>query len=135
MKGGSWQRGHWALSINDCRRSWSTDAGVVTGSGGEAHQIFLDGKAVAAARGVRTRVGAIRGEDAGLTRVGEVGSEDFFADTFAEDGILQRENYFDTLVKIAGHPVRTAEKHFRRAAIFEIIDAAVFEKTADDAAH
>src|SRR5271163_1731089 len=53
----------------------------------------------------------------------------------AEEGILERENHLHAFVKIARHPVGAAEKHFRLAAIFKIVDAAVFEKAADDTAH
>src|SRR5271155_2403583 len=56
-------------------------------------------------------------------------------DAVAECGIFERENDLNAFVEIARHPVRAAEKHFRLAAIFKIIDAAVLEITADDATH
>ncbi len=71
----------------------------------------------------------------GFASIREIGRENFIADALAERGIFEGENHFDAFVEIAGHPIGAAEKHLRLAAIFKIVDAAVFEKAADDAAH
>ena len=57
----------------------------------------------------------------------------FVDDFVAERGVLDRKGDFHAANKISWHPVRAGEKNFRVAGVFEIINPAVFQKSADDA--
>ena len=48
-------------------------------------------------------------------------------------GLIDREGDFDPAIKIARHPVGTGEVNVGLAGIFKIVNAAVLEKSSDDA--
>src|SRR5450432_3501385 len=97
--------------------------------------MFLHRKPVTVARRTRPRILSVRTKNAGLARVGEICRKDFRADALAKVRILHGKEDLHAFVEIAWHPVCAAKIDFRLAAIFKVKDAAVFQKTADDATH
>src|SRR5450432_4242917 len=97
--------------------------------------MFLHREAMPVAHRTRARVCPVRSQKSSLASVGQIGVQDLGADALAELGIFHRENHLDAFVEIALHPVGAAQIQLRRAAIFEIINAAVLQETPDDAAH
>src|SRR5262249_24226005 len=85
--------------------------------------------------GLRTGIGTVGAEQAGPGVVAEVRVQDFVKDTPAQIAVFHRKHDFDAFVEIAGHPVGAAEINVRRSSVLEIENAAVFEESADDAAH
>ena len=99
----------------------------------ELNEVILRGKAVAVADRAGPGVAACGLKPASFSGVGQVSGEDFVANALAELGILDGKENFNAGVKIALHPIGATEIKIGLPAIFEIEDAAVFEKTADDA--
>src|SRR5271163_1231118 len=79
------------MIIDDCRRSEGVRVRRVNGAGRDMHEVFLDGKAVTVARGLRPRIATVGAENARLARIGEIGRKNFGADALAEKRILDRE--------------------------------------------
>jgi len=80
-------------------------------------------------------VGLIWQQKTGFAIVSQIRVQDLVADAFPQHYVPHRNQNFDSLVKIAGHPVRASDINFLFAAIGKIINAAVFEESSDNAAH
>src|SRR4051794_5660551 len=52
-----------------------------------------------------------------------------------EASVFHRKQYLDTPVEVARHQVRAARKYELIAAVLEVINAAVFQESPDNAAH
>ena len=102
---------------------------------GELNEVILRGKAVAVVDGARPDVAAGGLEQASFACVREIRGEDFVADAFSELWILDGKEDFNASVKITLHPIGATEIKIGCASIFEIEDAAVFEKASDNAAN
>src|SRR5262249_48928385 len=97
--------------------------------------MLLRRKAVAVADGTRAGIAAVGFEHSCFAGIREIRRQDFGANAFSELLVLYRVKHFDTGVKITWHPIGAAEIKVGRAAVFEIEDAAMFEKATNDAAN
>ena len=69
-----------------------------------------------------------------MTLSARIGGEDFVAEPGAEVRVFDGEDDFAAFEEVAGEPVGAAAVDLLLAAVLEVEDAAVFEKTADDGA-
>jgi len=74
-------------------------------------------------------------QDSRLAVVAEIGIKNFVANPVAQHLVAERHEHFDALVEITGHPVSAAHVDLFLAAVGEVIDPAVFEKTSHNTAH
>src|SRR5215467_1284771 len=80
-------------------------------------------------------VGSIASKQPRLARVTQVGGKNFRSNPLPKFRVFQRKQNLNSLVEIARHPVRAAQINVWRTAVFEVEDAAVLQKTPNDAAH
>src|SRR5271167_2745958 len=80
-------------------------------------------------------VGSVTQQDAGLAVIRQVDIENLAAHALTQELVAQRHQNFDTLVEIARHPVGAADIDFFFAAIAEVVDPAVLQKTSHNAAY
>src|SRR5580692_4459193 len=97
--------------------------------------MFLHGEAMTVAHGTRARVCPVRAQKSSLARIGQISGQNLRANALAKLRILHRKDHLDAFVEIALHPVGAAKIKFGLAAVFEKIDAAVLQKSANDTAH
>src|SRR3984957_1679100 len=83
----------------------------------------------------RARVCPVRAEKSSLACIGQISGQNLRANALAKLRIFDRKDHLDPFVEIPLHPVGAAKIEFRLAAVFEKIDAAVLQKSADDTAH
>lgn len=67
--------------------------------------------------------------------VGKAGAEEFCFYSINQVRIFDGAKRFYTAAQISRHPIRTANVHIGISVVFKVIDAAVFQKSSDDAAH
>src|SRR5271170_7409853 len=72
---------------------------------------------------------------AGFYCVGEVGGQNPVAEVADQFGFADGEDDLDSAVEVSRHEVGAAEVNFFLGCVPEIVDAAVFEETADDAGY
>src|SRR6266852_1546071 len=82
-----------------------------------------------------THISAIFLQDTRLHIVRQISSQNLLPHPLTEEHVFQREHYFDALVKVARHPVGTAQIHFFLSSISEEKNTAVLQEAAYDAAH
>ena len=58
--------------------------------------------------------------------------QDILHDHLAQAWVVYREKEFNTPFEVAWHQISTAEPHFLRATVTEIIDAGMLQEAAND---
>src|SRR5262249_46177386 len=106
-------------SIDDLRIQRRTRARRINNSGSELHEMLLRGEAVPIPHRLRTRVCPVGVQDSSFARVGQVRSQNVVADAMTKLRIFDREHCLDALIKVARHPVGTAEIYLWSSAVLE----------------
>src|SRR6202051_3936904 len=83
----------------------------------------------------RSNVAGIAQQNASLSIIRQIRVENFPPNAFAEKFVTQRHHHLLALLEVTRHPVSAANVNFFFAAILEIIDSAVLQKSSDDASH
>src|SRR5688572_3105996 len=83
----------------------------------------------------RTSVSAFGLKFARLFGISEIGLEILLPKESFQLLVSDRCQNLDPTVEVSRHPVGAADINFAMTAVLEIVDAAVFEKSPDDASH
>ena len=80
-------------------------------------------------------IGAIRLHDPRLEIIAKIRFKDIVADVTDHLSIFNREQHFNSAVKVAGHQIGTTHQHFLIATMAEIEDTAVLQEPSQYADH
>src|SRR5713226_553421 len=78
---------------------------------------------------------AVLTQEASLVVISEIALQNFAKQSLAQGWVLDGEHDLDPLVQVARHPIGAAQVHVRLAAILEVKDPAVFQKSSYNTAH